>query len=93
MTLLLGYAALGCVAAGLITGGITLAMTREMAGALRMALDFWLAAGLLRLGGTPGWQPLVVAATIVAVRQLVGRSLRRPPVRLTDVLPHHRDGA
>ncbi|GAA0727159.1 DUF1622 domain-containing protein [Dactylosporangium roseum] len=91
MNVLLGYAALGCIAAGLFTGGVTLAIGRDLRAALCMALDFWLAAGLLRLGGTPGWQPLMVAATIVAVRQLVGRSLRRPPVRLTDVLPHRSD--
>lgn len=91
MNLLLGYAALGCVAAGLMTGGVTLALGRDVGAALRMALDFWLAAGLLRLGSAPGWQPILVAATIVALRQLVGRSLRRPTVRLTDLLPHHTD--
>jgi hypothetical protein len=80
MTLLLGYAALGCVAAGLLTGAVTLALGRDLRAALRMALDFWLAAGLLRLGAIPGWAPLLTAATILAVRQLIGLALRRPPV-------------
>ncbi|MER7278681.1 hypothetical protein ABT369_29990 [Dactylosporangium sp. NPDC000244] len=76
MSVLLGYAALGCIAAGLVTGAVTLALGRDVREALRMALDFWLAAGLLRLGATPGWEPLLVAATILAIRQLVGWSLR-----------------
>ncbi|WP_433088887.1 hypothetical protein ACQP1P_21870 [Dactylosporangium sp. CA-052675] len=76
MSVLLGYAALGCVAAGLVSGAVTLALGRDVREALRTALDFWLAAGLLRLSGAPGWEPLLVAATILAIRQLVGWSLR-----------------
>jgi hypothetical protein len=83
MTDLISYASLACVAAGLLAGLLTLLTVRDGLLALRLALDLWLAAGLLRLALPPAWEQLLAAAAIVAVRQLVGLTLRpghpRPP--------------
>ena len=53
-----------------------LSATRRPRLALKVLLDFLLAAGLLRLTGQPGWAALVTAAAVVAVRRLVGIGLR-----------------
>jgi uncharacterized membrane protein len=87
MSELVQFAALLCVAAGLAAAVLTVLTTGDGRLALRVALDFWLAAGLLRLGQAPGWEPLAATAAIIAVRQLAGRALRRPPVRVTQLLP------
>ncbi|MFC4020805.1 DUF1622 domain-containing protein [Micromonospora sp. GCM10011542] len=85
MSVLIEYAALSCVLAGLLTGGLVLLTVRDGRLALMVALDFWIAAGLLRLSLRPGWDQLISAAAIIAVRQIVGlalwsrRSPRRPP--------------
>jgi hypothetical protein len=73
------YGALLCVAAGLVCGAVALVVARDARTALRIALDFWVAAGLLRLALAPGGGQLLAAATIIAIRQLVGVALRRPP--------------
>jgi hypothetical protein len=86
MTTVVAYAALACIAGGVIVAILVLVTTGDGRAALQIALDFWLAAGLLRLGGSPGWEPLLVTGMIIAVRHLAGRALRRPPVRLADVL-------
>ncbi|MFI7427663.1 hypothetical protein ACIBPB_11825 [Micromonospora sp. NPDC049836] len=75
MSTLVGYASLACVAAGLLAGLIALATTRDGRLALRVALDLWLAAGLLRLALPPSLDQLLSAAAIIAVRQLVGLGL------------------
>lgn len=77
MGALVQYAALCCVAAGLISGALALLRTGDAGVALRVALDLWLAAGLLRLAAMAGWEQVLSAAAIVAVRHLVGRALHR----------------
>lgn len=81
MRVLVEYAALGCVAAGLVAGWVTFALGRDLRGALRVALDFWLAGGMLRLSVSTDWRPLAAAAAILVVRKLlvvsVGRSQQR----------------
>jgi hypothetical protein len=79
MTTALRYAALGCVAAGLISGLLALLVGRDVRVALRVALDLWLAAGLLRLALPGTATGLAAVAAIVVVRQVVGLALRRPP--------------
>jgi hypothetical protein len=86
MSVLLGYAAMVCVLAGLIAGSVAAVVSRDGRTALTVALDFWLAAGLLRLGTAAGWEPLLASAAIIVVRQAVRLSLRHPVVRLADVL-------
>lgn len=71
----MSYAALICVVAGLVAGLVALLAVRDPRLALRIALDLWLAAGLLRLAQPPSWQSLLAAAAIVAIRQLVTRTL------------------
>jgi hypothetical protein len=76
MTTAVQYAALACVAAGLLAGMIALIVARDVATGLRVALDLWLAAGLLHLAAPAhGWQ-VAGAAAIIAVRQLAGQALR-----------------
>lgn len=80
-------AALLCTGAGAAAAVLTVVTTGDGRTGLRLALDFWLAAGLLRLSHGGGWQPLLAAAVILAIRQLAGRALRRPAVRFGDLLP------
>lgn len=46
---------------------------------LALALELWLAGGLLRLSGEPTWTRLAAAAALVGMRRLVGSALRRGP--------------
>lgn len=77
MTTVLEFAALLCVAVGLVVGAIVVAVTRDVRIALGAAMDLWLASVLLRLSARPGWAELLAAASIIAIRQLVSRALRR----------------
>ncbi len=88
MTAIIQYASLACVAAGLVSGALAFAVARDVRVALHIALDLWLAAGLLRLALPSAWTQLLGAATIVAVRQLVGLALRRPATH--EVTPARR---
>ena len=71
-----GRVAMAVTAAGLVAGLLALAVTRRPGLALKVFLDFLLAAGLLRLTGDPGWPAVVAAAAIVALRRLIGAGLR-----------------
>lgn len=73
---MLDQLALACTAAGIVVGGAVLATAHQLRPALRSTLDFWLAAGLLRLTGDPTWQVLAGAAGIIVVRQVVGAGLQ-----------------
>jgi len=76
MTAVLHYASLCCVAAGLCSGLVALVVARDLRVALRVALDLWLAAGLLRLALPAPGRQLLAVAVIIVVRQLVGLALR-----------------
>lgn len=71
--------ALATAAAGLVSLVVATVGGRWREG-LRMALDLWLAAGLLRLSADPDWDAILAAAGVVAVRELVGYGLRHSPV-------------
>jgi len=43
--------------------------------AISMALDFWTAAGLIRLSGVPSWSVLATVAMLIAIRKLSNFSL------------------
>lgn len=79
MNAVIQYGVMLCVVAGLVCGALALVVARDARTALRVALDFWVAAGLLRLSLPPGGGQLLAAAAIIAIRQLVGFALRRPP--------------
>lgn len=69
-------AALGTGLAAVLAGALALVVTRRMLTAVGVLLDLLLAAGLLRLVGDPGWQAILTAAGILALRRLVGAGLR-----------------
>ena len=71
-----GVASQVIAGAGLVAGLLALAATRRPALAVGILLDMLLAAGLLRLVGDPGWQALVTAAIVIAIRHLVSYGLR-----------------
>ena len=73
---LVAAAALGITAAGLVAAAVTLVATRRPLLSVQVLLDFLLAAGLLRLTGSPGWAELGTAAVIVALRRLLGLGVR-----------------
>jgi hypothetical protein len=75
--LVLTQLALLCTAAGAVAGAVAAARTRRLLPSLPLAVDFWLAAGLLRLSGDPTWQTIASAACIIAVRQIVRLGLRQ----------------
>jgi hypothetical protein len=71
---------LGLVTAGVVALLLATARTRSVREGLSWALDFWLVAALLQLGGEPAWPQVGTAAAIVVLRQLVRmrpRALRR----------------
>ena len=76
MTTVLGVAATAITVAGLICLLSAAAFTRSWHAGLRMALDLWVAASLLRLTAAATATDLLVAATIIGVRQLLTTALR-----------------
>lgn len=89
MTGIVAAAAALCTAAGVIAGLLAFAMTGQGVMALRLAVELWTAAGLLRLAGPPSWRALVGAAAILVLRQLLNLGLRHSPLRglrLRDLL-------
>jgi Protein of unknown function (DUF1622) len=76
---LVRFLALLCTTGGLISGLIVLVTVRRPVVALQVAIDFWVAAGLLRLTGRPSWEAVVGAAGILIVRQVITFTLRHSP--------------
>ena len=76
--------ALLCTTGGLISGLLVLATVRRPLLALQVAIDFWVAAGLLRLTGRPSWEAIVGAAGILLLRQLITFTLRHSPLRTSE---------
>jgi len=74
VTGLLDAIAVALTAAGLVALGAG-AVSGAWRPGLAMALELWLGAGLLRLAGPPSWPLVATAATLVAVRRLLVRSL------------------
>lgn len=72
---LAGLAALA-TSAGLIVGLAVFAATRQYLLALQVGLELWVAAGLIRLAGTPSWAALAGTAGILFIRQITTRGLR-----------------
>ena len=75
MSDLLQVGALVCTLLGLLSGVLVLAVSRDARLALRVLLEFLLAAGLLRLSDDPTWRQLAVAAAVVVLRRLLSRQL------------------
>lgn len=79
MNSLIGYAVLTCVAAGIGSAAIVLLVTRDAVLALRVGLELWLAASLLRLAQPPTGEHLLYVAAIIVIRQLIGVTLTAGP--------------
>ena len=69
-------AALAVTTAGRVAAAAVLLATGRPLLAVKVLLDFLLAAGLLRLTGDPAWTTVATAAAVVALRRLVGVGLR-----------------
>ncbi|MFJ8665475.1 hypothetical protein [Streptomyces sp. NPDC093600] len=80
MTPWLQTAAVLITAAGLVSAAAAYRLTRTARQALAVLLDFLTAAGLIRLAGEPSWNSILLAASIIALRKLLGAglSLSRP---------------
>jgi hypothetical protein len=78
---LVRFLALLCTTGGLISGLLVVLTVRRPLLALQVAIDFWVAAGLLRLTGRPSWEAIVGAAGILGLRQLITFTLSHSPLR------------
>jgi hypothetical protein len=91
MTTIANDAALLVTAAGLVLAALALAKTRQIPLSLAVLLDFFTAAGLLRLVGPPTWPRLATVALTITIRQLASRGLRAAQagqLRLTPLRQH-----
>lgn len=77
MTHILDAAALLVVAAGLVTFASAATLPGLRRDVVGLALEFWTAAGLLRLSATRTWTALLTAAVILGVRRIVVRTWSR----------------
>ncbi|WP_137147838.1 hypothetical protein [Mycolicibacterium sp. CR10] len=65
-----------CLAlAGILVGTAALITFRHPLLALRVTLDLFVAAGLLRLSVDLSWETIAGTASVIAVRQILTRSL------------------
>lgn len=84
MSALVDYAVLACIAAGIGSAAVVLLVSRNGVLALRVGLDLWLAASLLRIAEPPVGEHLLYVVAILVIRQLIrvvlviGWSQRRP---------------
>ncbi|MEV0459474.1 hypothetical protein [Catellatospora methionotrophica] len=79
-------AALLCVTAGIAAGALMFARRHSGRMALSVAMDFWLAAGLLTLSVASTWAAILTAAVIIALRRTLVLALAqgRAPARRRD---------
>ena len=77
-------------AAGVVTGLVVLLATGRGLLALRVALELWTAAGLLRLGADAELPAILTAATVLGLRQLVSYAQRHPGEELFSRLKQFR---
>jgi hypothetical protein len=68
-------------AAGVLVAIWAAVLTRNVRQGFPLALDLWMAAGLLRLSDESDWRHIAAAAAIVLIRKLVAVALNRPPRR------------
>jgi hypothetical protein len=62
--------------AGLVAAALALVRTRQILWAMTILLDFFTAAGLLRLVGPPTWRSLATVTLTISIRQLASLGLR-----------------
>lgn len=64
-------------ALGVVVLAVALVRRIDLLVGVGLMLDLWIAAGLLRLGGEPGWPAIAATASFILVRKLVAGALRR----------------
>lgn len=64
-----------CVAAGFVAGALAFVRCRSGRMAVAVALDFWLAAGLLTLSVATTWTAILAAMAIVGLRRMLTHAL------------------
>lgn len=75
----LSAASLLLAGVGILVLLIGLGMYQRLQLVLPLALDFWMAAGLLKLAGFPTWSTIATVAAIVVLRKLVVLQLKSQP--------------
>lgn len=70
---LMQSASLACVLAGV--SALVIEARDLLRRGLPLAMDFWLAAGLLRLSESVAWSSILIAATVVLLRKLLSFSI------------------
>ncbi len=68
-------AAVLITAAGLVSAICAYRLTHTVRPTLAVLLDFLTAAGLIRLAGDLSWDSIVLAASVIALRKLLGMGL------------------
>jgi hypothetical protein len=71
------FGALLVTAAGVVVGAVIAIASGSVRIAIPPMLELFTAAGLLRLGADARWSALATAASIVVLRRVVVRELRR----------------
>ena len=69
---------LAVAAAGIFAGMVVALRTRSLREGIRVALDLWTAAGLLKLAADASWAAIAIAAIVVALRHLISANLLQP---------------
>lgn len=64
-------ASLACTAIGIVAWLAAGLRTGRWRAGVPLTLEFWTAAGLLRLAGEPSWARIATVAAIVAARKLL----------------------
>ena len=75
LSLLSNFAANVAGAMGLVVLLYYATLNRSLIKALAFALDFWLAAGLLKLVGHPSWKVILTSGIIVVLRKILTLNL------------------
>ncbi len=76
---------LAIVAAAIAVGLVAWLRTHDLAGALALMLDLWVAAGLLHLTHASTWRAILAAAAIIGIRKLVVHGLDTSRARRAQV--------
>ncbi len=71
-------ASLAVAAAGIVAGVVVAMRTRSLREGIRVALDLWTAAGLLKLAADASWSAIAITAIVVALRHLISANLLAP---------------
>ena len=77
--------ALVLVAASTVLATLAAVRTRHVLAGVPLMLDFWIAAGLLRLTQNTSWTKIAAAATLIAIRKLVSLGLAGGRSRIPGV--------